>query len=169
MQNGNKLMVETKNEILNLLTEIYDPEIPVLNIVEMGIVRDAFYENEKLIIEITPTYSGCPAMKVIEDEIRDVMYSNGCKNVEVKKVYAPAWTTDWMTVETKNKLKNYGIAPPEGIAEKDFLKDQNEKSVECPFCKSGKTKLTSHFGSTACKSLHFCLECIQPFEHFKCI
>lgn len=162
-------MVETKNEILNLLAGINDPEIPVLNIVEMGIVRDAFYENEKLIIEITPTYSGCPAMKVIEDEIRDIMYSNGYENVEVKKVYAPAWTTDWMTGETKIKLKNYGIAPPEGMAEKDLLNDRNQKPVECPFCNSGKTKLTSHFGSTACKSLHFCLECNQPFEHFKCI
>ena len=162
-------MIETKNEILNLLAGINDPEIPVLNIVEMGIVRDAFYENEKLIVEITPTYSGCPAMKVIEDEISDVMYSNGYKNVEVKKVYAPAWTTDWMTDETKNKLKNYGIAPPEGTSEKDFLKDRDEKSVECPYCKSVKTKSTSRFGSTACKSLYFCLECTQPFEHFKCI
>ena len=162
-------MTETKNEILTLLAGINDPEIPVLNIVEMGIVHDAFYENEKLIIEVTPTYSGCPAMKVIENEISDVMYSNGYMNVEVKKVYAPAWTTDWITDETKKKLKDYGIAPPEGLAEKDFLKDRDEKTVECPFCNSIKTKLTSRFGSTACKSLHFCLECTQPFEHFKCI
>ncbi len=162
-------MTETKNEIITLLAGINDPEIPVLNIVEMGIVHDAFYENEKLIIEVTPTYSGCPAMKVIENEISDVMYSNGYLNVEVKKVYAPAWTTDWITDETKKKLRDYGIAPPEGLAEKDFLKDRDEKTVECPFCNSIKTKLTSRFGSTACKSLHFCLECTQPFEHFKCI
>lgn len=162
-------MIKTKNEILNLLAGINDPEIPVLNIVEMGIVHRAFYENEKLIVEITPTYSGCPAMKVIEDEILDVMYSNGCDNIEVKKIFAPAWTTDWMTEKAKDKLKNYGIAPPEGKTEKDFFRDQNKKPVKCPYCKSVKTKLTNRFGSTACKSLHFCLECTQPFEHFKCI
>ncbi|MCX6169577.1 MAG: phenylacetate-CoA oxygenase subunit PaaJ [Ignavibacteriales bacterium] len=151
-------MIQTKTEIINLLSEIYDPEIPVINIVEMGILRNAFYENEKLIIEITPTYSGCPAMKVIEDEILDLMHSNGYKNVEVKKSYLPAWTTDWMNLETKNKLREYGIAPPE-----------NRADVECPFCGSSNTKLTSIFGSTACKSLHFCNSCVQPFERFKCI
>jgi ring-1,2-phenylacetyl-CoA epoxidase subunit PaaD len=162
-------MIRTKIEIFNLLSEIHDPEIPVMNIVEMGIVRNAFYENEKLIIEITPTYFGCPAMRVIEEEILNLMQSDVHKEVEVRKSYSPAWTTDWMKMKTKNKLKEYGIAPPEKRIEIDLTKDNDMKHVECPFCGSTNTKLTSIFGSTACKSLHFCNDCIQPFEHFKCI
>lgn len=164
-------MLQTKEEILNLLTEIHDPEIPVLNIVEMGIVSNILFdENEKkLIVEITPTYSGCPAMKVIEDEIRGLLFSNGYENVEVRKVYTPVWTTDLFTEETKQKLKEYGIAPPEGAAEKNFMIDFSTNPIECPFCRSRNTSLTSYFGSTSCKSLHLCTECRQPFEHFKCI
>jgi ring-1,2-phenylacetyl-CoA epoxidase subunit PaaD len=155
-------MEKNKNEILKLLHNVFDPEIPVLNIVEMGIVRDVIFEDDELLIKITPTYMGCPAMNTIENDILDILYSKGIKNVKVKTVYSPAWTTDWMSEETKNKLKEYGIAPPREAT--DIL-----DKIECPFCSSSETLLTSEFGSTACKSLHYCNQCQQPFEHFKCI
>ena len=161
-------MVISKEHIMHLLEEVKDPEIPVLNVVEMGIVRKIETKDSQTIVYITPTYSGCPAMKTIEDEILDILYSNNIKNASVKKVYMPAWTTDWITDEAKQKLKDYGIAPP-GDLEKDELQSIFEKKLECPFCKSENTKLTSEFGSTACKSLHYCDNCCQPFEHFKCI
>ncbi|MBL1215562.1 MAG: phenylacetate-CoA oxygenase subunit PaaJ [Ignavibacteriae bacterium] len=155
-------MKKNKNEILKLLHDVFDPEIPVLNIVEMGIVRDVIFEEDELLIKITPTYMGCPAMNAIENDILDILFSNGLENVKVKTVYSPAWTTNWMSEETKNKLKKYGIAPPRESSE---LLDK----IECPFCNSDETILTSEFGSTACKSLHYCDHCHQPFEHFKCI
>lgn len=157
-------MLTTKEEILKLLEEVYDPEIPVLNIVEMGIVRNVNENDNGYEIEITPTYSGCPAMKTIEDEIIDVLSSEGIEKVNVKKIFSPAWTTDWLSETTKTKLREYGIAPPEGNAEEFVF-----KKITCPFCKSPNTKLTSEFGSTSCKSLHYCNNCSQPFEHFKCI
>lgn len=157
-------MTNTKEEILKLLENIYDPEIPVLNVVEMGIVRNINVKDGGYEIEITPTYSGCPAMKTIEDEIIDLLSDEGIDNIKVKKVYSPAWTTDWMSEKTKIKLSEYGIAPPEGNAEEFIF-----KKITCPFCKSTNTKLTSEFGSTSCKSLHYCNSCSQPFEHFKCI
>ena len=158
-------MVITKEEILKLLEEVCDPEIPVLNIVEMGIVRNVKENNNSCEIEITPTYSGCPAMKTIEDEILNVLHSEGMEEVKVKKIYSPPWTTGWLSEETKLKLRDYGIAPPEGKPDEEFIL----KKITCPFCKSNNTKLTSEFGSTSCKSLHFCNDCCQPFEHFKCI
>ncbi len=161
-------MVISKEHILHLLEDVKDPEIPVLNVVEMGIVRDVEVNDSQTTVYITPTYSGCPAMKTIEDEILDVLYSSNIENASVKKVYMPAWTTDWITEEAKQKLKDYGIAPPDKL-EKNDLKSLFDKKSECPFCKSADTKLTSEFGSTACKSLHYCNNCNQPFEHFKCI
>jgi ring-1,2-phenylacetyl-CoA epoxidase subunit PaaD len=158
-------MIITKKEILKLLEKVYDPEIPVLNIVEMGIVRNIKENNNVYEIEITPTYSGCPAMKTIEDEILDVLHSEGIEEAKVKKVYSPPWTTDWLSEETKLKLSDCGIAPPEGKSDQEFIL----KKITCPFCKSNNTKLTSEFGSTSCKALHYCDNCHQPFEHFKCI
>ncbi len=161
-------MIE-KSELINYLQNILDPEIPVINIVEMGIVRDIEFLGDELLVKITPTYSGCPAMKTIEDEIITELNSKGFEKVTVKKVYNPAWSTDWLTEEARKKLKEYGIAPPEGKAEDEFYRDVITKPIECPYCNSKETKLTSQFGSTACKSLHYCNECQQPFEHFKCI
>ncbi len=161
-------MTDTKS-ILQLLSNIPDPEIPVINIVEMGIVRNVEFSGDELLVKITPTYSGCPAMKAIEDDIVAELKAKGFEKVSVKKIYNPAWSTDWLTEEAKRKLKEYGIAPPEGKSEEDFYKDLITNPVHCPFCNSKDTKLTSEFGSTACKSLHFCNECQQPFEHFKCI
>jgi ring-1,2-phenylacetyl-CoA epoxidase subunit PaaD len=154
--------------IKNLLAEVSDPEIPVLSILDMGIVRRIEETDEGYRVDITPTYSGCPAMKTIEEEVIAHLKSKGYNNISVRTIFDEVWTTDWMSEEGKNKLKEYGIAPP-GNTEEGSLFDTATKTVQCPFCNSMKTKLTSHFGSTACKSLHYCDECNQPFEHFKCI
>lgn len=158
-----------KESIINLLKDVQDPEVPVLDVVSMGVVRDVDITSGKTIVTITPTYTGCPAMNTIENEIIEKLKSKGIENVEIKTVFSPAWTTDWLSDETKQRLKDYGIAPPGKSDESDFLKSFFSKIVECPFCGSENTKVTSEFGSTACKSLHFCNNCTQPFEHFKCI
>jgi len=162
-------MIITENEIWRLLESVFDPEIPIMNIVEMGIVREIDLKNNICEIKITPTYSGCPAMKTIEDEILEILSEAGLKSVSIKKVYSPTWTTDWITQETRNKLQEYGIAPPEGTSQSDFYETILTQNITCPYCKSTNIKLTSEFGSTSCKSLYFCENCHQPFEHFKCI
>ncbi len=160
-------MPPTKEEIFQFLTEVNDPEIPVLNIVEMGIVREVEFQGDSVRVVITPTYSGCPAMKVIEEEIVSALQKKGFENVTTRTVFSPPWTTDWLSEETKRKLKEYGIAPP-GKASADDS-SRITKNIHCPFCDSDNTELRSEFGSTACKSLHYCNNCQQPFEHFKCI
>tara|TARA_B100000900_G_scaffold272780_1_gene233014 strand:+ start:434 stop:886 length:453 start_codon:yes stop_codon:yes gene_type:complete len=142
--------------IWDILNKVPDPEIPVISIVELGVVRDIKFNNECCIISITPTYSGCPAIKTFEDDIKKTLIENKITNFKINTVYAPAWTTDWMSEDTKEKLKNYGISPP-----------SNE--VVCPQCNSKNTDIISEFGATACKSMHKCLDCLEPFEHFKCI
>ena len=150
MQNGNI------KYIWELLNTVPDPEIPIISVVELGVIHDVTFTNNSFVISITPTYSGCPAVKTFQDDIRSCLSENGIENFELKIVYSPAWTTDWMSQETKDKLMNYGISPP-------------SKIVVCPQCKSDSTTLISQFGSTACKSLYKCVECLEPFEHFKCI
>ncbi len=162
------MSVISEDRILKLLGEIPDPEVPVISIVELGIVRKIKVAGE-IIIEITPTYSGCPAMNTIEQEIEKKLADEGIENFSIKTVYTETWTTDWMSEEAKQKLKDYGIAPPGKTDEGDWLETLFKKQVQCPFCNSTETKLTNQFGSTACKSLHYCNECCQPFEHFKCI
>lgn len=162
----------SKPEIWSYLEEVIDPEIPVLNVVEMGIVRDVEFEGEQLIVKITPTYSGCPAMNAIETEIHKKLREKGIDSFKVVTDFKESWTTDWMTDHAKEKLKDYGIAPPEKTSsDDDFLTGLkgSQKIVPCPFCDSMDTKLQSEFGSTACKSQYYCNECAQPFEHFKCI
>ena len=150
MQSGN-----TKY-IWELLNTVPDPEIPVISVVELGVIREVKFENDSLAISITPTYSGCPAVKTFMDDIKTCLTANHINNFELKIVYSPAWTTEWMTDATKEKLRKYGISPPSNI-------------VICPQCKSENTTLISEFGSTACKSLFKCDECLEPFEFFKCI
>jgi ring-1,2-phenylacetyl-CoA epoxidase subunit PaaD len=160
----------SKVQIWDYLSEVTDPEIPVLNIVEMGIARGVDVDGDKVTVRITPTYSGCPAMVAIENEIRLKLTEKGIDNLEIKKDFSETWTTDWMTDEAKNKLKDYGIAPPGVTEEGDFLVSlQNSKVVPCPYCDSLNTKLQSEFGSTACKAQYYCQDCEEPFEHFKCI
>ena len=162
-----------KDGIWDLLSEVKDPEIPVLSIVELGIAREVTVEGDRVTVRITPTYSGCPAMKAIEDEIEKKLRVNGIQNFEVRKDFSETWTTDWMPEEAKQKLKEYGIAPPGKTSEDDgdFLSSLKEpsKTVACPYCDSTNTELQSEFGSTACKSQYYCHDCEEPFEHFKCI
>ncbi len=157
----------SKEKILELLTEVKDPEVPVLDIVELGVVRDVEFKDGNVSVVITPTYSGCPAMNTIENDITATLLKNGIKNSSTRTIFSPPWTTDWMSDETKKKLKEYGIAPPGKTTAE--LVDLNTAITICPFCNSENTELKSEFGSTACKSLHYCKECNQPFEHFKCL
>ena len=165
-------MVATREEVLDILTEVKDPEIPMIDIVELGIVRDVVLEDDGVRVDITPTYSGCPAMQVIEREIVSVLQSHGFDKTRVNTVYSPAWTTDWITPEAKEKLREYGIAPPTGASASPGILElvslrRATSTVECPFCGSSNTVTRSEFGSTACKSIHFCNSCHQPFDHFK--
>lgn len=138
--------------------------MPVLDIVEMGILRDIDIDENLVTVRITPTYSGCPAMTAIEMEIINTLKSYGFTGIRVIKDYSQAWTTDWMTREARNKLQNYGIAPPEPGAGKDL----RERKIPCPYCGSTNTEMQAAFGATACKALYYCHHCDQPFEHFKC-
>ena len=153
------------------MKEITDPEIPVLNIVEMGIARGVEVEGERVLIRITPTYSGCPAMAAIEKEVREKLEEKGLDDFEVKKDFSETWTTDWMTEEAKEKLKEYGIAPPDMTTDEDLLESfkKQAKVIPCPYCDSLNTELQSEFGSTPCKSQYYCNDCDEPFEHFKCV
>ena len=156
----------TTDTAWKLMEDVYDPEIPVLSIIDLGIVRDIQLSHDDLEIFITPTYSGCPAMDVISMNIRMILSANGFKKIKITQQLSPAWTTDWMTENGKEKLKAYGIAPPIGKSfDKKYLE---ELKVECPHCHSLNTKLISQFGSTACKALYQCNDCREPFDYFKC-
>ncbi|MGE5680211.1 MAG: 1,2-phenylacetyl-CoA epoxidase subunit PaaD [Bacillota bacterium] len=166
--NLTKGAIKSREDIIGILSEINDPEIPVVNIVELGIVRDVEIGNGLLEIFITPTYSGCPAMHMIKDEIIKKLNARGFPYVIIKTIYSPAWTTEWLSDETKEKLRQYGIAPPGKQDKVPFvpLTIAIEK-INCPYCGSEKTELKSRFGSTACKSFYYCSSCLQIFEHFK--
>ena len=153
----------TKKRIWEILETVCDPEIPVLSIIDMGIVRDVKFNIEEVEIIITPTYSGCPAMDAISMDIRLKLIEQGFNKVKISSVISPAWTTDWMSEAGKRKLKEYGIAPPVNRSE-----DESERMIECPQCHSHNTKLLSQFGSTACKALYQCNDCKEPFDYFKC-
>ncbi len=154
-------------EIWKLMEEVYDPEIPVLSVTDLGIIRDIKISEGEIEVFITPTYSGCPAMDVIAMNIRMALLQNGYRKIKITQQLSPAWTTDWMTEKGKQKLKSYGIAPPVGKTfDKKYLED--EITVACPQCNSANTKLLSQFGSTSCKALYKCNECLEPFDYFKC-
>jgi ring-1,2-phenylacetyl-CoA epoxidase subunit PaaD len=161
-----------------VLDTVPDPEIPVISVVELGIVRDVVVEGARVTVVITPTYSGCPAMQAIEHDVLAALAERGWNDGHVRTVFTPAWTTDWMSEATRAKLRAYGIAPPgsRGVDDDDgplvFLRragaaDAVEPPVTCPFCGSSHTALQSRFGATACKALHVCRSCRQPFEEFK--
>ncbi len=162
-------MVITKEHIWKILEEVPDPEIPVLSVLDLGIVRDVkFLDNEGIEVIITPTYSGCPAMDMIAVNIKSVLQEKGIHPVRVTSVLHPAWTTEWMTEEGRRKLKDYGIAPPvKGSFDKGAL-FASERTVECPQCNSSDTRMVSQFGSTPCKALYQCNSCKEPFDYFKC-
>ncbi len=155
-------------QLFEILETVSDPEIPVLSIMEMGVVRSAQLENGVVQVKITPTYSGCPAMDVIGDDIKKAFREKGLK-AEVELVLSPAWTTDWITPKGRLALEKYGIAAPlNETADKEALLG-NKKVVKCPQCGSFNTKLVSQFGSTACKALFQCENCLEPFDYFKCL
>ena len=159
----------TTETIWSILAEVPDPEIPALNIVEMGIVRDVRAEGNTWIVDITPTYSGCPAMKAIEEDVREVLVELKLESFDVRTVISPPWTTDWMTEEAREKLRMEGIAPPlYSSADKRSIMGVS-REILCPRCRSKETKMISQFGSTACKSLYVCESCKEPFDYFKCI
>lgn len=160
----------SKSEVLAMLDDVKDPEVPVLSVVELGIVRDVEFEGEAVTVVVTPTYSGCPAMKVIEDDILAALRTKGVERASVRTTYTPAWTTDWISTQAREKLRAYGIAPPGSATEANVLVLLSRReSPKCPFCGSQDTRHTADFGSTSCKSLHVCNACTQPFEEFKAI
>ena len=147
-----------------------DPEVPVISVVELGIVRDVSVSDEGVVVDITPTYSGCPAMKMIEDDIVAALRAHGVAAVRVRTVHSPAWTTDWMSDAAKEKLRAYGIAPPSPTRGDELVPlRRRAERVRCPYCDSAHTEMRSEFGSTACKSIYYCTACLQPFELFKSI
>jgi len=161
----------TTEAILTYLQDVRDPEIPIMSVIDMAIVREVAVKEGRVIVFITPTYSGCPAMREIETAIKSHLNSKGFSDVRIITVLSPAWTTDWMTDEAKKKLKSSGIAPPQGKAVDNldpFLVISSERSIKCPYCDSTQTRLESEFGSTACKALYHCESCGTPFDYFKC-
>ena len=158
------------DEVYGVLNTVMDPEVPVISVVELGLVRDVAIQQDAVTITITPTYSGCPAMREIEADIRTALIAHGVHDVSVKLVLSPAWTTDWIGPEAREKLRAYGIAPP-GRAEPQGLitLTRARAAVPCPFCRSNDTRLQSEFGSTACKAIHVCNSCRQPFDEFKAL
>ena len=154
--------------LIPILEQVSDPEIPVLSIMDMGVVRSAVIENNMVKVEITPTYSGCPAMDVIGDDIKKALKDAGYES-EIDLILHPAWTTDWITPRGREALEKYGIAAPlEAEADKDVLL-HGKKLVKCPQCGSKNTKMVSQFGSTACKAQFQCEDCQEPFDYFKCL
>lgn len=161
----------THERALAAIGTVPDPEVPAISVVELGIVREVSVSDAGAVtVTITPTYSGCPAMFEIEKDIRTALESAGASAVEVRTVLSPAWTTDWIGPEAREKLRAYGIAPP-GRAEPEGLitLTRARQAVACPFCGSKDTELRSEFGSTACKAIHVCRSCRQPFDEFKAI
>ncbi|MFN0098617.1 MAG: 1,2-phenylacetyl-CoA epoxidase subunit PaaD [Gemmatimonadaceae bacterium] len=161
----------TKDAALAVIGTVPDPEVPVISVVELGIVRDVRVEADGAVaVTITPTYSGCPAMFEIEKDIRSALEAAGATSVSVRTVLSPAWTTDWIGPEAREKLRKHGIAPP-GKAEQGGLitLTRARQPVTCPWCGSRDTELKSEFGSTACKAIHVCRACRQPFDEFKAL
>lgn len=154
-----------KQKILDILANVTDPEVPVLTVMDLGIIRNVHIHDDEVEVVITPTYSGCPAMDMIATDIRLALLGHGYKKIKIISVLSPAWTTDWMSEEGKKKLKEYGIAPPQY---RSYDPGLGEEPIECPQCHSHNTKLLSQFGSTACKALYQCIDCKEPFDYFKC-
>jgi ring-1,2-phenylacetyl-CoA epoxidase subunit PaaD len=156
-------------QVMQWLAQVPDPEIPVLSVVDLGIVRDVSWDGATCVVTITPTYSGCPAMREISADIQATLAHKGVADVRIETRLSPAWTTDWMTPEGHAALKNYGIAPPKekAIDISGISRGLHRTVVQCPRCGSEKTRLVSHFGSTSCKALYRCGECGEPFDYFK--
>ncbi len=178
-QAATKIDEAVPDTVRNALEGVVDPEIPVLTIRDLGILRDVRMEGEQVVVTITPTYSGCPAMRDIRDSIEQALADAGVNEFKVETSLSPAWTTDWMSEEGRRKLLEYGIAPPVGRGEGAAPTNSSgvgdlvgaapsPRIVPCPQCGSEDTRLISEFGSTACKAMYQCNACLEPFDHFKC-
>ena len=153
----------TKEQVYEILSKVADPEIPVLTLEDLGVIRDVeVISDQEINVKITLTYSGCPATDVMAGDIRAALFVAGFSKINIVHVISPAWTTDWLSPQGREKLKKYGIAPPVSAISLD------EAIVECPQCGSKKTKIISEFGSTSCKALLQCESCLEPFDYFKC-
>ena len=158
----------SKESIFDILENVLDPEVPVLSIVDLGVVRDVLINQDHIEVVITPTYTGCPAMDMIEVGIKATLQEHGYEKVKITTILSPAWTTDWLSDAGKKKLQDYGIAPPQGSSKDKRALFSEESGIICPQCKSTDTEMISQFGSTACKSQYKCLSCQEPFDYFKC-
>ena len=164
-------------EVWQWLSEVPDPEIPVISLTDLGIIRDVEWDGNTLEVTVTPTYSGCPATTIINLDIERALAERGLEKVRLKRQLSPAWTTDWISAEGRRKLKEYGIAPPidgtaaDGVLLKriDRMTGASNLVIECPRCGSHETEKISQFGSTPCKASYRCTECLEPFDYFKCI
>ena len=152
-----------------LLEQVTDPEIPVVSIRDLGILRNISVDDGQVTVTITTTYSGCPAMSTIRADISQTLSQAGYEKIQVKQSLSPAWTTDWMTAQGREKLREYGIAPPQKSSDGNCALISPGTAVVCPLCSSEHTECISEFGSTACKALYRCLDCAEPFDYFKCI
>lgn len=156
-------------DIKKVISEIPDPEIPVISIKELGVLRNIMFDKNTLKVVITPTYSGCPAMDRFQKDITEKLEQLKVKKFDIIMQFDPPWTTDWITDKAKEKLKAYGIAPPaHKTKDKNILLGIKQK-IECPRCKTNETELVSQFSSTACKAMYRCISCLEPFEYFKCL
>ena len=153
----------TETEVRQVLSGVHDPEIPVLTIEDLGVLRGVAVEGSHVVVTVTPTYSGCPAMDEIRADILSALAAAGLDDAEVRTELAPAWTTDWMSEDGKRKLREFGIAPPGEL----LLQIGRRPDVSCPQCGSSETEEMTRFASTSCKSMWRCLSCREPFDHFK--
>lgn len=153
----------------SLLETVYDPEIPVLSVVDLGMIRGVDVNENQIVVRLTPTYSGCPATQMLQTQISEVFTQNNLSPVKVVVDLSEAWTTDWLTQKGKQKLAKYGIAPPNGKAHLCGSHIALQDGIGCPHCQSTNTVLLSEFSSTACKALYRCQSCLEPFDYFKCI
>ena len=151
-------------QLFALLESVVDPEIPVLTLRDLGVLRDITLDNGEVDVTITPTYAGCPAMETMRSDIETTLKAAGFEKVNVRTSLSPAWSTDWMSENTREKLRAYGIAPPSTTS-----CGQQVGVIECPQCRSNDVERVSEFGSTACKALYKCQNCLEPFDYFKCI
>ena len=154
-------------DLREVLRGVHDPEIPVLTIEDLGVLRGVERDGDRVVVTLTPTYSGCPAMQEIADDVRSVLAAHGERDVEVRTVLSPAWTTEWMTDEGREALRAHGIAPPGRRAEGPVLVPLGRPRVACPQCGSTDTEELTRFGSTSCKAMWRCRSCREPFDHFK--
>lgn len=151
--------------IWSLLEEVKDPEIPVVSVVEMGMVRTIGIEGDRVIITFVPTFAGCPALQVIQEAIATCLHDGGYPNVEVRTSLSPAWSSNWISPAAREKLKRFGLAPPP--LHVDDIERAINQLATCPYCESKDTDLKSDFGSTLCRAIYVCTRCKQPFEQFK--